>query len=145
MIDEIYNQKILEWSNKLITPIHLKEPDSTAEVRGKLCGSTVRIELNITGNIITGYGHDVKACKLGSAATAIMQDQIIGCSVDNLRDLCDRMSRMLTAGADAPNQWPDLDMFSPVKGNRFRANTVLLPFQAVVKAIESNLRVARSP
>ncbi len=136
MIEELYNQKILAWANRLVTPTNLANPTSTAEVRGRLCGSTVRVELVVTDGIITEYAHDVRACKLGSAAAAFLQDRIVGCSVDEMRDLSDWIERMLMQGGDTPpGKWRDLDMFLPVRGNRYRAGTVLLPFQAVLRAL----------
>jgi NifU-like protein involved in Fe-S cluster formation len=136
MPDDLYNQKILTWASRLVTPVHLAVPDASAEMRGRLCGTTVRVELCMEGGIITGYGHDVRACRLGSAAAALLHDNILGTTASELVDLSAWMERMLMRdGAPPPGRWRDLDMFLPVRGDRFRAGTVLLPFQAVAKAL----------
>lgn len=106
-------------------------------MRGKLCGSSIRVDLRVTDGIITSYGHEVLACRLGSAAAAVIQHNIVGQAPEEMIKLCGWMESMLLRSGDPPRgPWKDLSMFLPVRGNRFRASSVLLPFQAVVRAIE---------
>jgi NifU-like protein involved in Fe-S cluster formation len=140
MIEDLYNSKIMSWSAQLITPCRLADPHVTAEVRGRLCGSTFRVDLSITNGIITEYGHAVTACRVGSAAAAFLHANIIGTSISDMRSLAEWMERMLMRDSDPPlGRWRDLDMFLPLRGNRFRSGTALLPFQAVVRALDQNL------
>jgi NifU-like protein involved in Fe-S cluster formation len=137
MLEELYNTKIMSWSSQLITPCRLADPQLSAEMRGRLCGSTFRVDLCIADSIITDYGHDVNACRVGSAAAAFLHANIIGTTIGEMRDLSEWIERMLMRNGDPPSgRWRDLDMFLPLRGNRYRSGTALLPFQAVVRALD---------
>lgn len=137
MITDIYNDKILYWSSKIVTPCRLSDPSYSFKTRGKLCGSTFIIDLIVADNIILAYGHDVNACKIGSAAAAMLQHLSVGTDVREIREVDQTLRAMLFEDGNPPDgRWSDLDMFLPLRGNRFRATTSLLPFDAIVKIID---------
>ena len=71
-LSEIYNQRILELSANIPGAERLTDADATATAHSKLCGSTVTVDIKLTGDRVTGFGQTVKACLLGQAAAAVM-------------------------------------------------------------------------
>jgi hypothetical protein len=59
-LDEIYNTKLLELAAHIPCSERLQAPDSTATAHSKLCGSTVTIDLKMSGDRVTNYGQTVK-------------------------------------------------------------------------------------
>ncbi|RTL76831.1 MAG: iron-sulfur cluster assembly scaffold protein, partial [Bradyrhizobiaceae bacterium] len=47
MINDIYNKKIIELAGNIPRLGRLPHPDASATAHSKLCGSTVKIDLNM--------------------------------------------------------------------------------------------------
>ena len=74
MIDDLYNAKILDLAGNIDASHRLDAPDATATAHSKLCGSVVTVDLTVDGDTISDYGHEVKACALGQASSAVVAD-----------------------------------------------------------------------
>jgi len=85
---------------------------------------------------VCDFAHDVKACALGQASSAIMAQNVIGATAQELRDVRDVMHRMLKEnGAPPADRWADLRYLEPVRDYRARHASTLLTFDAVVDAV----------
>ena len=71
MIDEIYNNRILEFAANIPRIGRLAAPDATATAHSKLCGSTVTVDLVLDGDVVADFAHEVRACALGQASSSI--------------------------------------------------------------------------
>ena len=136
VLDEIYNPRILELAANIPHGARLERPQASATAHSKLCGSTVSVDLNMNGAVVTDYGQSVKACLLGQAASSIMARNIIGSNADELRDVGAKMRKMLKQGGPPPNgKWKDLEVLEPVRDFKARHASTLLVFDAVEEAI----------
>ena len=72
MLSDVYNKRILELAANIPLLDRLPQPDATAKAHSRLCGSTVTVDLTMEGDVVTGFGHEVKACALGQASSSIM-------------------------------------------------------------------------
>jgi NifU-like protein involved in Fe-S cluster formation len=135
-LDEIYNTKLLELAAHMPCTERLEAPDATATAHSKLCGSTITIDLKMSGERVTGYGQTVKACLLGQAAAAIVGRHIIGATARELREAGAAMRRMLKENGPPPTgRFADLSLLEPARHYRARHGSVLLVFDAVERAI----------
>lgn len=136
-LDEIYNTKLLELAASIPHSERLSAPDATATAHSKLCGSTVTIDLKMSGDRVTDYGQTVKACLLGQSAAAIVGREIIGASAKELREAGGAMRRMLTKDGSPPTgRFADLALLEPVRHYKARHGSVLLVFDAIEHAID---------
>jgi NifU-like protein involved in Fe-S cluster formation len=136
MLNEIYNQRILELAANIPHLGHLSDADASATARSKLCGSTVTVDVKLDGNVVAAFAHDVKACALGQASSSIMGRHVIGSTVEELRDLRIKATNLLKSGGDAPEgKWADLKFLEPLRDYKARHGSILLTFDAVVEAI----------
>ena len=137
MLNDIYNQRILELAADIPRLGRLPAPDATATAHSRLCGSTVTVDLNARDGIVTDFAHDVKACALGQASSSIMARNVVGSSVAELRELRETMRRMLKEnGAPPEGRWADLAVLEPVRDYKARHASTLLTFDAVLDALE---------
>jgi NifU-like protein involved in Fe-S cluster formation len=135
-LDEIYNTKLLELAAHIPCSERLSQPDATASAHSKLCGSTVTIDLTMSGDRVTGYGQTVKACLLGQAAAAIMGKHVVGATAGELREAGAAMRRMLKENGPPPGgRFAELALLEPVRHYKARHGSVLLTFDAIEKAI----------
>jgi NifU-like protein involved in Fe-S cluster formation len=136
MIDDVYNAKILGFAGNIGRLGRLSDPDATAKAHSRLCGSTVIVDLKMQDGIVTDFAHDVKACALGQASSAIMADTIVGATADELRAVRETMLNMLKENGPPPQgRFDDLKYLEPVRDYKARHASTMLTFDAVVDAI----------
>ena len=136
MIDDVYNAKILGFAGNIGRIGRLQRPDATATAHSKLCGSTVTVDLSMEDGVVTDFAHVVKACALGQASSSIMARTVVGASAEELRDVRDRMLKMLKENGPPPNgRFDDLKYLEPVRDYKARHASTMLTFDAVVDAI----------
>ncbi|MBS3649650.1 iron-sulfur cluster assembly scaffold protein [Pseudaminobacter sp. 19-2017] len=136
MIDDVYNAKILGFAGNIGRIGRLPSPDATARAHSKLCGSTVVVDLNMSDGVVTDFAHDVKACALGQASSAIMAENVVGATVEELRSVREAMLKMLKENGPPPaGRFADLKYLEPVRDYKARHASTMLTFDAVVDAI----------
>eukprot|EP01037_Dinobryon_pediforme_P015284 gene15284-15435_t len=137
MLNEIYSRRILELAANIPRLGRLANPQGSATAHSKLCGSTVTVDVDMDGDIVTDFAHEVRACALGQATSSLMASQVVGSSLAELQQLRDTMRAMLKENGPAPTgKWADLQAFEPVREFRARHASTLLTFDAVVEAAE---------
>ncbi len=137
MLNEIYNRRILELAADIPRLGRLASPDASATARSRLCGSTVTVDLAMEGDVVTAFAHEVKACALGQASSAIMGRLVVGSTARELREIREAASRLLKADGEPPQgKWEDLKVLEPLREYKARHASVLLTFDAVVDALD---------
>jgi NifU-like protein involved in Fe-S cluster formation len=137
MIDDIYNRRILELAGGIPRLGRLSQADATATAHSRLCGSTVTVDLRMDGDVVTDFAHEVKACALGQASSAIMAASVVGASAAELREVRGTMQRMLRENGDPPQgRFAELKVLLPVRDYKARHASTMLTFDAVVAAID---------
>ncbi len=136
MLSEVYNRRILELAANIPLLERLASPDATATAHSRLCGSTVTIDLVMEGGVVTGFGHEVKACALGQASSSIMARNVVGSTADELRAVREQARAILKDNAEPPEgKWADLAVLVPVRDYKARHASTMLTFEAVLDAI----------
>lgn len=137
MINDVYNTRILELAAEIPRLQRLAQPQASATAHSKLCGSTVTIDLSMAGGLVSDFGQDVKACALGQAASSIMARNVVGSTPEELRQVRESVRAMLKEGGAPPQgKWGDVAVLEPVRDYKARHASTLLPFDAVVKALD---------
>ena len=142
-MEDVYNAKILEYAGNIPRIGRLDNPDASAKVHSKLCGSTIIVDLNMDGDVVNNFAHDVKACALGQASASIVARHIIGARADELRTVRETMRRMLKENGPAPEgRFAELKFLEPVRDYKARHASTLLVFDAVVDCLDQIERKA---
>ena len=137
MLNDVYNTRILELAGSIPRIGRMLAPHASATAHSKLCGSTVTVDLKMEGDVVTDFAHLVKACALGQASSSIMARNVVGSRAGELRDLRDKVRRMLKdKGAPPSGKWADIAVLEPVRDYKARHASTLLTFDAVVDAID---------
>ena len=137
MLNDVYNNRILELAGSIPRLGRLESPDASATAHSKLCGSTVTVDLKMDGDAVSDFSHDVKACALGQASSSIMARNVIGAKAGELRELRETVRRMLKEnGAPPAGKWADIAVLEPVRDYKARHASTMLTFDAVISAID---------
>jgi len=136
-LDEIYHTRILELAAAIPHTERLTDPDATASAHSKLCGSTIDIDIKMSGGRVVDFGQTVKACLLGQAAASVVGREIIGTDAEEFATVAEAMRRMLKENGPPPQgRWADLGVLEPVRDYKARHASTLLVFDALLKAME---------
>jgi len=75
--------------------------------------------------------------RAGQASASILARNILGATPGELRELREKMRKMLKENGPAPDgKWADLAVLEPVRDYKARHASTLLPFDAVVDALK---------
>ena len=140
MIDDLYSTRILKLAANMPRAGRLESPDASSQKVSKLCGSKVTVDLVLRDGKVADFAQDVQACALGQAAAAVLGENVIGASLDEIETARDQLRAMLKAGGSAPEgRFVDLKVLQPVKDYPARHASTLLAFQAAAEAARAAL------
>ncbi len=140
---ELYSEKLVALCADVSEPRRLEKPDGSAHLRSRLCGSTVTIDVALDEEErVTDLGYDIKACSLGSAATAILARHAKGADRAALDQIRVAVQAMLSgSGAiEVPDGWEEVAILAPARDVRSRHSAIMIVFDAAAKAVEEALQ-----
>lgn len=146
MIDDLYSATLLKLAANLPHAGRLADPQGSSEKIAKLCGSRVVVDVALTGDVVSAFAQDVKACALGQASASVLGAHVLGASLQELELARDQFRAMLKEGGSPPDgRFSDLSMLAPVKDYPARHASTLLAFEAAVDAVrQASIRTSRA-
>jgi len=143
MFGDLYNQDILALSAQLQNS-QLDAPHSSAREVSKLCGSELEIDVKLASGKVSDVALRVQACALGQSSAAILQDAIIGASLEEITDARDKLRAMLKKGSPSPSgRFAKLALLKGVAQYPARHASTLLAFEAAVKAVSEAVETSK--
>lgn len=128
-----YTLDILRLAASLPVESSLVDSTHAAEARSATCGSTIRTELSSESGRIAAIAQKVTACAYGQASAALVQ----GWAPGRLKAEVTVMRAAVKAWLDGRGEVPEgFAVLSPVQGRAGRHGAVLLPFDALLKALD---------
>ena len=141
---KLYSGRILELAADIPHLGRLAGAQGTARKRSPLCGSTVTVDLALTGDRIADYRQDVKACALGQAAASVVGGAVIGTTRDQVATARAELEAMLKRGDPAPSApFHGLEVLMPARDYANRHASILLALDATLEAFDA-ARAAQS-
>ena len=138
MKDDLYHQAILDLARRATGRGRLETPQTSATVDNPLCGDRVSLDLDLREGRVSAIGHRVRGCLLCQAAASVIGARAPGLEPAALREEAERLRRLIVEGPGAAidGLWPELAAFEPVHRHKSRHDCVLLPFDALIQALE---------
>ena len=134
----LYTTEILRLAASLGDPRELSREDGRAELRSPTCGSRVTVAVQLDGDRrVELVSQQVHACAFGQASAALVEKHAVGRSHDEIADTLVVLSRWLAKEQDEAGDWPGLDTLAPARSRKSRHGAILLPFRALLAAIET--------
>jgi len=133
----LYTTEILRLAASLRAPHALDRVDGEAEARSTTCGSRVTtvVQLDEQGRV-AALSQQVHACAFGQASSALLEMAAEGRAGDEIVVTLADLTAWL-AGADREPNWPGIAALAPARSRKSRHPAILLPFRALLAAIES--------
>jgi nitrogen fixation NifU-like protein len=136
MSEDIYQDQIIEWSKKTDHVARLENAHCKATASNPLCGDRISVELELSGEFIKSMAYQVKGCLLCKASSSILAERAGGLGFGELTKMISELDGALKSSKDDTESFPEgYRLFYPVRFHKSRHSCVLLPFEAVIKAV----------
>jgi NifU-like protein involved in Fe-S cluster formation len=137
----LYSARLLALAADIPHLGRLDAPDATVRERAPLCGSTVTVDVMADNGRITGFAQDVKACALGQAAAAVVGQNIVGRSVQDLEQALSEFAAFLKEDGPVPSApFEQFEALMPARAYKNRHASILLSLNAAHKALIKTLQ-----
>src|SRR5690349_20105630 len=134
----LYTTDILPLAASLHDPQPLEREDGRAELRSPTCGSRITMAVQLDGDRrVERLSMKVHACAFGQASAALVHHHGIGRTHDEIAEALVIISRWLAQEQEETGDWPDIVALEPARPRKARHGAILLPFRALLAAIES--------
>ena len=134
--DALYQEGIVRHARAGRGAGHLDDVDATVRVDNPLCGDRVDLDLKLRAGRIDAVAHRVKGCLICQATASVISDAAPGEDRAAIAAARRAVEAMLREGAaPPPGRWKDMSAFEPVRAARSRHDCVLLPFEALGRAL----------
>jgi NifU-like protein involved in Fe-S cluster formation len=134
--DALYTREILRLATSVPYLGPLEPADGRAELRSPACGSRVSVSVRLNGDRVAALGQSVEACAFGQASAALMGQHAIGRSRDEVAVALAALTDWLSGQSETPGSWPGLGALEPARPKIGRHGAILLPFRALLAAID---------
>lgn len=135
-ISSLYQDKLIDLAGQAVKLERLELWDTTATAVSKACGSSVTVDLLLSGKVISAVGQNVDACALGSASCVIASSKLVGKSYKEIYETRKELVNMLQNNGPVPRgEWSELGLFESAKDLKNRHQSILLVFDAVLSAL----------
>ena len=134
----LYTTDILRLAASLSEPRELERADGCAEVRSPTCGSRVALDRPARRRRrVEVVSLQVHACAFGQASAALVERHARGRAHHEVAAALVDLSRWLDDDQAEHATWPGLQTLEPARRRKARHAAILLPFRALLAAIEA--------
>jgi nitrogen fixation NifU-like protein len=136
MSSELYHSELVARARQAFGEGRLAGAAASITVDNPLCGDRVTLDLEKSDGTVKAIGHAVKGCLLCEASAATIAAFGQNRSPSELRELAVAAKALMKDGTPVPEKFAGLRVFTPVHAAKSRRDCVLLPFEALQKALD---------
>lgn len=138
MTAPLYTTEILRLAASLQEPHALEREDGHAELRSPTCGSRVSLTVQLDDDRrVERVSMQVHACAFGQASAALVERHSRGLTHDEVSEAMLALSRWLSDEREETAGWPGIVALDPARQKKGRHGAILLPFRALLAAMEA--------
>lgn len=135
--DTLYQAALVARAKQGRARGRLAQPQHSITLDNPLCGDRVTLDVSLTDGRVSAVGHQVRGCLLCEASAEVIASHAPGKTRGELAEATSAVTAILKKGKAAPagGDWSELAIFAPVHRVKSRQDCVLLPFEALNKAL----------
>lgn len=140
MSDEVmslYSRRLLDLAGDVPLTGRLVAPQGSAMRRAPQCGSSVTVDLDVSGGRISRFAQNVRACALGQASAALLGAQVLDADRATIAAGRDALRALLSDGTAPSAPWESLEVLRPAGAFHNRHASILLVWEATLAAMDA--------
>ena len=131
----LYTIEILRLAGSLPDTAALQRVDGRSELRSPTCGSSVVTEVQVADGRVVAISQSVRACAFGQAAAALVAQNALGHSRDDISAALAGLTEWLDGRRNNPGGW-GLEALAPARSRKSRHGAIVLPLRTLLAAVE---------
>ncbi|MBI3851704.1 MAG: SUF system NifU family Fe-S cluster assembly protein [Verrucomicrobia bacterium] len=135
-LTDLYQQVILDHSKSPRNFHKLENANRAAQGHNPLCGDNYTIYALMDGDVIKDLSFQGSGCAISKASASILTDTLKGKTKAEVKALFDKVHDMVTTGNVNGGDIGKLAVFAGVHKFPARVKCAILPWHAVVAAVE---------
>jgi nitrogen fixation NifU-like protein len=141
MINELYQETILDHSKRPRNARALEDANRRAEGYNRLCGDKCKLYLKENDGVIENIAVEGSGCAISTASASLMTEALKGRTVAEAENLAARFHELLTKEAVDSGDLGKLAVFSGVREFPARVKCATLAWHTLRAALESSGKV----
>jgi nitrogen fixation NifU-like protein len=142
LIDDLYQEIILDHSKKPRNFGPLENASAHAEGFNPLCGDRLTLELKLDGDIVKDARFRGAGCAISVASASLMTEALKGKTREQAEQMFQRFHQLLTTDAPQPEDLGKLAVFSGVREYPMRVKCATLAWHTLHAALQNQERVS---
>src|SRR5690349_16458750 len=135
-LNDLYQEVILDHSKRPRNFYKLDNANCTAQGHNPVCGDNYTIYALVDGDVIKDLSFQGSGCAISKASASILTDTLKGKTKAEVKALFDKVHEMVTTGKVNGGDIGKLAVFAGVHKFPTRVKCAILPWHAVVAAVE---------
>lgn len=137
MSDDLYQKALLRLASAAHGAGRLTGPCCSAREANAMCGDAVIFDARVDdARRIQALANDLKGCVLVQASASLLAEHARGETAESIAALRIGVHAMLNGGAAPEGVWSAYEVFKPASAYRSRHSCVLLPIDALARALK---------
>ena len=142
MIDDLYQETILDHSKRPRNHHSLTDANRKAEGYNPLCGDKLKLYLKMDGDVVRDASFEGAGCAISTASASLMTKSLKGKTREEAMRLIDKFHDLLTTATPASHDLGKLVVFCGVRDYPARVKCATLAWHTLKSALNGTGEVA---
>ena len=142
MIDDLYQETILDHSKRPRNHHVMADANRRAEGYNPLCGDKLRLYLKVENDVVQDASFEGSGCAISTASASLMTESLKGKTREEALKLLDKFHDLLTTDATAAKDLGKLVVFCGVRDYPARVKCATLAWHTLRSALTNPDEVA---
>jgi nitrogen fixation NifU-like protein len=135
MIDDLYQETILDHSKRPRNHHSLSDANRKAEGYNPLCGDKLKLYLKMEGDVVKDVSFEGAGCAISTASASLMTESLKGKTREEAMRLIDKFHDLLTTDTPASRDLGKLVVFCGVRDYPARVKCATLAWHTLKSAL----------
>ena len=138
MVDDLYQETILDHSKRPRNFHVMEDANRKAEGYNPLCGDKLRLYLKIENDVVQDASFEGSGCAISTASASLMTESLKGKTREEAMRLLDKFHDLLTTDAEATKDLGKLVVFCGVRDYPARVKCATLAWHTLKSALNGS-------
>lgn len=138
MIDDLYQETILDHSKRPRNHHSLSDANRKAEGYNPLCGDKLKLYLKLDGDVVKDASFEGAGCAISTASASLMTESLKGKTREEAMRLIDKFHDLLTTDTPASRDLGKLVVFCGVRDYPARVKCATLAWHTLKSALSGS-------
>ena len=137
-LTDLYQQLILDHSKNPRNFHVMDDADHEAQGTNPMCGDNYRLFVKMDGDTVTDVSFQGSGCAISKASASLLTESLKGKNRDEIKGVFEKVRQMVTTGEVTDTGIKKLSAFAGVHKFPARVKCAILPWHAIVAAVEGD-------